>query len=261
MANNDTISKTIIVATLLCVVCSVVVSTAAVMLKPAQVANKQLDFKRNILSAAGMLQPGVKVEEQFKAVDVKIVDLETGKYADPSVIEGDIAKYDQVKAAKEPGMSVPVPDEADIAKVGTREKYAKIYIATNEQGKKIVVLPVRGYGLWGTLYGFLAVEGDMNTVVGLGFYDHKETPGLGGEVDNPRWKSIWEGKKLFDKNGDVAISVIKGAVDPQANNAEYKVDGLSGATLTTKGVHNLIQFWLGEEGYGPFIANMKKGKA
>ena len=83
MANNDTISKTIIVATLLCVVCSVVVSTAAVMLKPAQVENKQLDFKRNILSAAGMLQPGVKVEEQFKAVDVKIVDLETGKYADP----------------------------------------------------------------------------------------------------------------------------------------------------------------------------------
>ncbi len=158
-------------------------------------------------------------------------------------------------------MSVPVPDEADIAKVGTREKYAKIYIATNEQGKKIVVLPVRGYGLWGTLYGFLAVEGDMNTVVGLGFYDHKETPGLGGEVDNPRWKSIWEGKKLFDDNGDVAISVVKGAVDPQANNAEYKVDGLSGATLTTKGVHNLIQFWLGEEGYGPFIANMKKGKA
>ncbi len=86
MANNDTISKTIIVATLLCVVCSVVVSTAAVMLKPAQVENKQLDFKRNILSAAGMLQQGVKVEEQFKAVDVKIVDLETGKYADPSVI-------------------------------------------------------------------------------------------------------------------------------------------------------------------------------
>lgn len=256
--NNDTISKTIIVATLLCVVCSVVVSTAAVMLKPAQVANKQLDFKRNILAAAGMLEQGVKIEEQFKAVEIKIVDMQTGKFADASVV-GDLVKYDQVKAAKDPSMSEPV--ENDIAKVGKREKFAKIYLAKSSDGKDIVVLPVRGYGLWGTLYGFLAVEGDMNTVVGLGFYDHKETPGLGGEVDNPRWKAIWPGKKLFDDNGDIAISVIKGAVNASAADAKYKVDGLSGATLTTKGIHNLIQFWLGDEGYGAFIANMKKGKA
>ena len=256
--NNDTISKTIIVATLLCIVCSVVVSTAAVMLKPAQIANKQLDFKRNILSAAGMLQEGGNVEEQFKAVEVKIVDMATGKFADSSVV-GDLAKYDQVKAAKEPSLSTPITN--DIAKVGKREKYAKVYLAKNSEGKKVVVLPVRGYGLWGTLYGFLAVEGDMNTIVGLGFYDHKETPGLGGEVDNPRWKAIWTGKKLFSNSGDIAIAVVKGAVDPSAKGSEHKVDGLSGATLTTKGVHNLIQFWLGDEGYGAFIANMKKGKA
>lgn len=261
MANNDTISKTIIVATLLCVVCSVVVSTAAVMLKPAQVANKQLDFKRNILAAADMLQAGVDINEQFEAVDVRLIDFETGKFVEPSVLEGDLARYDQVKAAKEPSKSVDVPDDQDIAKVGTREKYGKVYIATDDKGQKVVVLPVRGYGLWGTLYGFLAVEGDMNTVVGLGFYDHKETPGLGGEVDNPNWKNLWEGKKLYSANGDIAISVIKGVVDPQASDAQYKVDGLSGATLTTKGVHNLMQFWLGEEGYGPFIANMKKGGA
>ena len=101
----------------------------------------------------------------------------------------------------------------------------------------------------------------MNTVVGLGFYDHQETPGLGGEVDNPRWKALWEGKKLFNPDGSIAISVIKGSVDTSVKGSEYKVDGLSGATLTTKGVHNLIQFWLGKDGYGPFIANMKKGKA
>ena len=258
MANNDTISKTLIVATLLCVVCSVVVSTAAVLLKPAQVANKQLDFKRNILSAAGMLEEGVKIDEQFEAVEIKIVDMATGQFADPSVV-GDLEKYDQVKAAKEAGLSTPINN--DIAKVGQRENYAKIYVAKNSEGKDIVVLPVRGYGLWGTLYGFLAVEGDMNTVVGLGFYDHKETPGLGGEVDNPRWKAIWVGKKLFSETGDIAIEVVKGAVDASAAGAEHKVDGLSGATLTTKGVHNLVQFWLGEEGYGAFIANMKKGSA
>ncbi len=258
MASKDSIAKTITVATLLCVVCSVIVSTAAVLLKPAQVANKELDFKRNILSAAGMLEQGVKIEEQFKAVDVKIVDLSTGQFTDSSAV-GDLARYDQVKAAKDPSLSSPVED--DIAKIGKREKYAKVYIAQSSDGKEIVVLPVRGYGLWGTLYGFLAVEGDMNTVVGLGFYDHKETPGLGGEVDNPRWKAIWPGKKLFDDQGNISIAIIKGTVDSAAAGSQYKVDGLSGATLTTRGVHNLIHFWLGEEGYGPFIANMKKGKA
>lgn len=257
MASKDSIAKTLTVATLLCVVCSVIVSTAAVMLKPAQIANKELDFKRNILSAAGLLDPARTVEEQFENVVVKMVDLETGKFTTEVSPKG----YDQTKAAKDPKMSEVLPKAADTAKVGRVENYAKVYIAKTDDGKKVVVLPVRGYGLWGTLYGFLAVEGDMNTVVGLGFYDHKETPGLGGEVDNPRWKGLWPGKKLFNSDGSVAIAVVKGAVDPSASGAEYKVDGLSGATLTTKGVHNLIQFWLGEDGYGPFIANMKKGKA
>ncbi|WP_053979259.1 Na(+)-translocating NADH-quinone reductase subunit C [Marinagarivorans algicola] len=257
MSSKDSIAKTLTVATLLCVVCSVIVSTAAVLLKPAQIANKELDFKRNILSAAGLLDPASTVEKQFENIVVKMVDLETGKFSTAVSPDG----YDQTKAAKEPSTSQPLPKSDDIAKIGRVEDYAKVYIAQTDSGKKIVVLPVRGYGLWGTLYGFLAVEGDMNTVVGLGFYDHKETPGLGGEVDNPRWKALWPGKKLFNPDGSIAIAVIKGSVDTSAKGSEHKVDGLSGATLTTKGVHNLIQFWLGEDGYGPFIANMKKGKA
>lgn len=257
MVNKDSTKYTILIALALCIVCSIVVSTAAVMLKPAQQANKAKDFKSNILSAAGLLEEGKSVEEIFKRVDTRIVNLETGKFTDAFAADD----YDQRKASRDVELSSGLEPERDLAKIGRQEHYAEVYLATDNQGKEILILPVRGYGLWGTLYGFLAVESDYNTVRGLTFYEHKETPGLGAEVDNPVWKSLWEGKKLYDDNGNVAISVIKGKVDSDTPNAEYKVDGLSGATLTSRGVHNLLQFWLGEDGYKPFLQNLKNGEA
>ena len=257
MVNKDSTQYTIVVALLLCIVCSIVVSTAAVMLKPAQQANKAKDFKSNILSAAGLLQEGKSVNELFAKVETKIVDLETGKYSDAV----DPESYDQRKASKDPKLSEDLEPSEDIAKIGREERYAEVYLATNDKDEKILILPVRGYGLWGTLYGFLAVESDYETAVGLGFYEHKETPGLGAEVDNPSWKAQWDGKKLYDDKGNVAIQIIKGKVDSNTPKPEYKVDGLSGATLTSRGVHNLLHFWLGENGYKPFLENLKKGEA
>ncbi len=257
MANKDSVSYTVTVALVLCLVCSAIVSTAAVLLKPAQEHNKALDFKRNILSAAGMLEEGVSIEEQFKQVETRLVDLSIGKYSDAV----DINKYDQRKASKNPDLSSKLSTEDDIAKISRVEQYSKVYIATLKDGRKVLILPVRGYGLWSTLYGFLAIESDYNTVVGLGFYEHGETPGLGGEVDNPRWKSLWVGKKLANAQGELALTIIKGSVMASTPQPEYKVDGLSGATLTSKGVDNLIKFWLGEQAYAPFIKNLKNGEA
>lgn len=110
------------------------------------------------------------------------------------------------------------------------------------------------------MYGFVALDSDANTIAGLGFYEHGETPGLGGEVDNPRWKAVWEGKHAY-RDGDVAISVIKGTVNPDSSKAQWQVDGLSGATLTSKGVSNLVQFWLGEDGFAPYLNNLRNGEA
>ncbi|GAB3110700.1 Na(+)-translocating NADH-quinone reductase subunit C [Aestuariicella hydrocarbonica] len=252
---NDTIGKTVGVALALCIVCSVVVSTAAVMLKPAQQANKQLDFNRNILAAAGLLEPGKSVPEQFKQITVKLVDMETGKFTE--VPEG-ADKYDQRKASKDPDRSTSLSGEEDLAKIKRRVDVAKVYLVENENGVETVILPIKGYGLWSTLYGFLALGSDLNTVVGLGFYEHGETPGLGGEVDNPKWKSQFEGKKAYDEDGSVGLTVIKGTA-PQGS--DHKIDGLSGATLTSKGVDNLIKFWLGENGYAGFLDNLKNGEA
>ncbi len=257
MSSNDSIGKTLLVAFALCIVCSVVVSTAAVVLKPSQEKNQALDRKRNILAAAGMLEEGVSVEEQFSNFTTKVVDLRTGKFTDAV----DPQEYDQRSASKDPAMSDALESENDPAKILRREHYALVYLLENEQGGiERIVLPVHGYGLWGQLYGFIALESDADTVAGLGFYEHKETPGLGAEVDNPSWKSQWPGKQVY-RDGEVAIQVIKGTVDRSAPNAQYKVDGLAGATLTTRGVSNLVQYWLGDNGFAPFLDNLKSGEA
>ena len=98
-------------------------------------------------------------------------------------------------------------------------------------------------------------------MAGIGFHDHAETPGLGGEVDNPRWKSLWHGKKVYGEDGQLTLRVIKGQVDTSRAESTYQVDGLAGATLTSRGVHNLIQYWLGEQGFSPFLANLRSGEA
>lgn len=256
MSSKDSVVKTLTVALLLCVVCSIIVSTAAVLLRPMQAANKNLDKKRNILLAAGLYEEGASVDEQFASIKTRVVDLSTGRFTDAV----DAGKYDQRKAAKDPKMSVALSGDEDIAKISRRENNALVYIVESNGEVEKVILPIHGYGLWSTLYGFIALESDLNTVAGLGFYDHGETPGLGGEVDNPRWKAQWPGKKVYQQ-GDVEIALAKGLADPSAANAEYRVDGLSGATLTSRGVSNLISFWLGEQGFKAFLDNLKAGEA
>lgn len=256
MSKKDTVSQTVIVALALCIVCSVVVSTAAVMLKPAQEANVQEDRQRNILAAAGLLQDGVPVAEQFANITARAVDLRTGEFTD----DLDPETFNQIQAAKDASMSTRLDDEADIASIGRREDYGVVYLVGSDQNPDTVIIPIRGAGLWGQMYGFLALESDIKTIAGIGFYEHKETPGLGGEVDNPRWKDLWPGKKAY-RDGDVAIEVIKGTVNRESEMATYQVDGLSGSTLTTRGVNNLVRFWLDENGYGPFLDNLKAGEA
>jgi Na+-transporting NADH:ubiquinone oxidoreductase subunit C len=257
VSSNESTGKTLTVALALCVVCSVVVSTAAVMLKPAQEVNKTLDRKRNILQAAGMLDESRGVEEQFRQIATRVVDLRTGTFTDAV----DPAEFDQRKAAKDAQSSTRLGGAEDIAKIGRREDYSLVYLVQDEAGAiDKIILPVHGYGLWSTLYGFLALEADANTVAGLGFYEHAETPGLGGEVDNPRWKAFWPGKQVY-RDGEVAIGLVKGAVDPSAAGAAYQIDGLSGATLTARGVTNLVQFWLGDMGFAPFLQNLTRGEA
>nr|WP_232020611.1 Na(+)-translocating NADH-quinone reductase subunit C [Methylocaldum marinum] len=268
---NDSFQKTLAVAFALCLVGAVLVSGSAVALKPLQESNKSKDEKVNILEVAGLLEEGTNIEEAFKKIEPRIVDLATGDYVDSI----DPKTFDQRKAVKDPAMSEAIPPEKDIANIKRKPKYAKVYLVKEGDQLKSVILPVSGYGLWSTMYGFMALEADAQTVVGLNLYDQAETPGLGGEVVNPKWKALWKGKKVYkftgkelqENNvtatgqrleiGEVALSLVKGAADPSKPGAEYQVDALAGATLTSRGVSSLVSYWMGREGFGLYLAKLR----
>ena len=236
----------LIIPLVACIACAIIVSVTAVSVRPEQNLNIENEKKIEILAAAGIETD--KVDEEFSRIKTVFVDFETDK-----LVTIDSA-YDHIKAASDPNLSTVIPKADDIAVLKRRENIGTIYVWVDEKNAiEKLVLPIRGYGLWGTLYGYLSLDSDLNTVRGIEYYDHKETPGLGGEVDNPNWKSDWYGKRIYNEDGSVALYVTKGA-----SSTDYEIDGISGATLTTNGVSNMIKYWLGDNGYGPIIKNLNE---
>ncbi|MDO6584128.1 Na(+)-translocating NADH-quinone reductase subunit C [Salipiger sp. 1_MG-2023] len=249
----DNTAKTVSIAVALCLVGSMVVSAAAVSLRPVQDANRLRDKQLNVLEVAGAYDPDVPVAQAFAAFEPHVLDLDTGEFTD----QFDIETFDQLATSSDPAI-VRALDEDPAGLGGKQQYYQMIYILRDEAGEiDKVVLPVQGYGLWSTLYGFIALEANGNDIFGLQFYQQGETPGLGAEVDNPRWKALWRGKKLRDDDGELQITVAK--TTPPAG-PEYHVDALAGATLTSNGVDNLVRFWMGEQGYEPFLERLKAGE-
>lgn len=247
------VTKTLTVAALLCVVCSVLVSVTVVSLRPMQNKNKDLDYKKNVLVSAGLLKEGQDIETEFRKITPVLVDFETGEIVqDEETLKG----YNQVKASTDPASSTAIPGDKDVAGLSARAKLAKVYITKNDSGKiDTMIFNVRGKGLWSTMYGFIAVDADTTTIKGFAYYSHGETPGLGGEVDNPKWKAQWIGKKVYNTDWDVAFKVAKGTASGM-----HQVDGISGATITANGVTSSMKYWFGDHAYGKFLAKVRAGE-
>ncbi len=248
MSSKESPTKTIIVALLLSLVCSVVVSTAAIKLKPLQQKNQALDKKRNILVAAGMMEEksSADIEALFNQVESKFVDLASGEFVEEPV------GFDQRAFAKNADTNLVLTAEQDLGGIGKRSQIANVYIVKNNGQLDSIILPIHGKGLFSTLYGFIALDKDLKTVKGLKYYEHGETPGLGAEVENPSWLAKWPGKQVLDANGEPVLALVKTVADD--NN---EVDALSGATWTTNGVEGMIHFWLGDNGFGPFLDKVR----
>ena len=246
---NDSMAKTLIIAILLCLICSVAVSTVAVKLKPLQMYNAELSRRTQILSVAGLMTDGGNVDQLFAQIETRIVELDSGEFTD----DIDPETFDGREAQSDPAMSVAIPAEKDVAGLQRRSRYAAVYIVRDNDDIATIILPVSGKGLYSTLFGFLALEGDGNTISGLTFYEDGETPGLGGEINNPRWQSRWAGLQIRDGTGEYRLAVVKGAVPQGSEAASFHVDAISGATLTSRGVDHMMQFWLGDSGFGPFL--------
>jgi Na+-transporting NADH:ubiquinone oxidoreductase subunit C len=242
-------------AAAVCIVCSFLVSTAAVTLQQRQKENRILDKRINVLSAIGFIEPGQPVTEKevdalFEDIEPVVVNLQTGEVNEsinPATFDQQDAMYDPKRSRKAP---------VNRAKVQRLPNHALVYKVYDESGNlDMVVLPVEGKGLWSTLYGFLALDSDLRTIQGITFYQHGETPGLGGEIENPKWQKIWQDRKAFGEDWEPKIQVIKGPAGPPEEDP-YKVDGLSGATITGRGVTALVQFWLGEHGFLPYLKKL-----
>lgn len=250
--NKDSFGGTVAIVLAVSLVCSVVVAGSVVGLKPIQMEQKQLDKQKNILSVAGLLKPGVNITQVYKdRIETKVVDLATGDY-----VQG-LDHYDMRAADKDPQQTVSINPDDDFASLKHRTKYAEVYLVKDDAGKvSQVVLPMHGTGLWSVMYGFVAVQTDGNTINGITYYDQGETPGLGGEIANPLWQQRFVGKKLYDDNGNVAIRIAKGASADKV----HGVDGLSGASMTTKGVQGTFKYWFSQNGYGPYLSKMRAGE-
>ena len=247
-AKKESLGKTIGVVVAVCLVCSIVVSGAAVGLRSLQQTNAALDKKSNILTAAGLYEMGMSnsaIESTYsERVEQRFVNLDQGTF-----VEAPSQDYDMYKAAKVTELSKKV--ESSNVGFQRRANVASVYLVRNEAGDvSRIILPVHGSGLWDLMYGFLAVDADGQTVRELIYYQQKETPGLGGEVQNPAWQAKWDGKELFE-GGDVAIRVVKNANPSNP----HTIDALSGATLTSNGVENTVRYWVGEQGFGQFLKN------
>jgi Na+-transporting NADH:ubiquinone oxidoreductase subunit C len=256
---QHSVRQTLLFAFGLCVVCSVVVSGVSVGLRDRQLENRLLDRQKNVLEVAGLLEKGeritrAEIRRRFEEnLEARVVELGTGEPAEGA----DPAGFDQRGASRNPETSRRAPPNP--AKVRRVPNEALIYLIRSEGEVEGIILPIEGMGLWSVLYGYLALAADARTIRGITFYEHAETAGLGGEVDNPRWKALWPGRLAFDEQWLPRIAVTKGAAGPPDEDP-HRVDGLSGSTLTSNGVTHMLRFWLGDHGFGPTLARYRASR-
>jgi Na+-transporting NADH:ubiquinone oxidoreductase subunit C len=251
---------TVVFAAIVCVVCAALVSVTAVSLQPRQKASARLYMEKNVLVAAGLVQPGQSVgrneiEAIFKRdIRARLVDLESGELVPEDKF--DARGYDQRAARNDPARSSVAP--ANSAGIRRLPEYGVAYFVMKDGRVDQLVIPIEGLGMWGTVYGFMALAPDAGTIRGLTYYEHKETPGLGGEISNPSWLALWKGRKLYDEMDKPAIAVIKGAAGAPDQDPLH-VDGISGATITSNAITQLTRFWLSNDGYGRFLKKVRDG--
>lgn len=244
----DSRGRTLLVAFVVSAICAAAVTGATAILRPIQAANRaaeeQLRLETLLDAIPGMAEV---LAESDGALATVVVDLETGRAAD-------IAPADLAAALEDPANWTELPPEADIADIGARPDYAQVYILRRDGDVELIVLPVAGQGYNGPIQAMLALKGDMDTVAGFTVTQQSETPGLGARIEEPAWQAKFAGKELFDARGDLRFELTR------APATDYEVDGITGATRTSNAVTRIIRFWVGPDGYGPFMDAVRRGE-
>jgi Na+-transporting NADH:ubiquinone oxidoreductase subunit C len=258
MLTNDSPVKAILVVLLVALVTSSLVAATVVLLRPIQLNNQLLDRSRNILQLTGLIPAGAARSDEevlalFKSLDARIVDIDAAKFDTTIEPYG----FDRRGAARDPQVSVTIPSGFDRAGLGRRSVFAPVYLVWKDNEFQRIILPVHGKGMWSTLYGYIALEPDLNTIAEATFYQQNETPGMGDQITRSGWLAQWRGRRIYDERGEIHFAVAVGKVDPGSLSAAFEVDALTGATVTTDAVTELIHYWFGPHGYQPFLANLR----
>ncbi len=256
--NNDSTQKALLVIFLVALVCSVLVSIAAISLRPIQLLNQLVERSRNIVALSGLVEPGQKLSSDeilasIEQLDAHVVDIDSGEFDDSK----DPNEFDPRAAVNDPVLGVAIPGDEDMASLGRRTRYEIVHLVWDGDELSRVILPIVGQGMWSTLYGYIALEADLNTIAAVSFYEQAETAGLGDQIMRPDWQAKWAGRELYGSDGSVRFRVATGPVDAESSAARNQVDGLSGATVTAGSVTRLIAYWFGPHGYSTFLDNLR----
>ena len=236
-------------------VCSVLVSLSAIVLRPIQAENERIERYRHIVALSGLTDGNATDEAVAAAVDrleTRVVNLDSGEFDDGREPE----EVDARRAVNDPALSVAIPPEQDLARLGRRSRYEVVFLVRDGARLTRLILPIHGQGMWSTLYGFVALESDLNTVAAVTFYEQAETAGLGDRIEDPAWQARWAGRQLYGRAGEFRFQVAAGSVDDESASALHQVDGLSGATITGNAVTALMRFWFGPHGYEPLLKKL-----
>ena len=257
---NDSPQKAILVVFAVALVCSVVVSVAAISLRPYQLAHQLFNRAQHIVKLAGLMPINADALSKkdlmdiFLQLDARVIDIDAGRFEknlNPMT-------FDQRKAAADPERYVTIPSEHDVARLGRRSRFATVYLVWDGDRIKRFIFPIHGQGMWSTIYGYIALQADLNTIAAVTFYEQGETPGLGTQIQSPDWQSKWQGRQLWDETGELRFRIATGRVAAESAAARYEVDALSGATVTASGVTNLVHYWFGEHGFQSFLTHLRE---
>jgi len=256
--NNDSPQKALLVVFLVALVCSVLVSVATISLRPIQLRNQLTERSSNIVALSGLVEPGriLSTEEIIAAMeqlDARVIDIDSGEFDDSKGPN----EFDPRAAVNDPDLGVAIPGDRDIANLGRRSRYEVVHLVWDGDELSRVILPIVGQGMWSTLYGYIALEADLNTIAAVSFYEQAETAGLGDQIMRSDWQAKWTGRELFGSDGSVRFRVAAGPVETGSFAARNQVDGLTGATVTAGSVTRLIAYWFGPHGYSNFLDNLR----
>ncbi|WP_138469614.1 FMN-binding protein [Poseidonocella sp. HB161398] len=248
---NDSRGKTVLVAVLTALFCTLLVSGATVVLRPVQTANRAAETQARLEALLAAI-PGMSeiLEASEDAVlGTVVVDLDRGRAAQgitPGTLETALADTANWTA---------LSPEEDVAGIGSRPDFAQIYLLREGGAVALMILPISGAGFNGAIDAMLAVNGDMETIAGIAILSQSETPGLGARIEEPAWQASFAGTRWQDASGEMRFEVARGRAA-----SEFEVDGITGATRTSSAMERIVRFWLGPKGYGPLIAAVKRGE-